>query len=319
MRKTRHTLLPFGAACAWLLFAPGWQCAPGNEAAVDSSSVLFAPGARLEKLAGGFAFTEGPTPDSSGNVYFTDQPNDRIMIWSVEGKLSTFLKPAGRANGMAFDAAGDLIACADEKNELWSINPAGEKTVLVTGYAGRLLNGPNDVWVHPSGALYITDPFYPRSYWKRAAKLPAQRGPKEQPCEGVYLLKADRKTLVLLLSDLVKPNGIVGTPDGKILYVSDIGAGKTYAYDVQADGGLSGKRLFCALGSDGMTIDAEGDLYLTGKGVTVFDKDGRQIARLPVPEPWTGNVCFGGRDRKTLFITASAGLYALRMSVRGVE
>ncbi len=311
MRNTLSNSLLRGAACLFLAFVPGWQCATGGDMTDNTLAAPFAPGAKLEKLAGGFAFTEGPTPDAAGNVYFTDQPNDRIMIWSTAGKLSTFMRPAGRSNGMSFDRRGNLISCADEKNELWSIAPDGRKTVLVANYNGKLLNGPNDVWVHPSGALYITDPYYQREYWRR--------GPKEQPCEGVYLLPPDRKTLVLLLSDLVKPNGIVGTPDGKMLFVADIGANRTYAYDVGPDGRLTGKRLFCSLGSDGMTIDVEGNLYLTGKGVTVFDRGGKQIAHIDVREPWTSNVCFGGKDMKTLFITASSGFYAMAMDVVGVE
>jgi gluconolactonase len=122
-----------------------------------------------------------------------------------------------------------------------------------------------------------------------------------------------------VINDLKTPNGITGTPDGKTLYVSDLGAHRTYAYDIQPDGSLANKRLFCELGSDGMTIDAEGNVYLTGKGVIVFDKTGRQIDHIAVPEPWSANVCFGGKDRQTLFITASKGLYAVRMSVKGVN
>src|SRR5271154_5553695 len=114
--------------------------------AIFSEGVV-APGAKLEKLAGDFAFTEGPTCDKHGNVFFTDQPNNRILKWSVDGKLSTFLEPAGRANGMYFDAKGDLIACADEHNELWSISPRKKVTVLVKDFQGKYLNGPNDVWV----------------------------------------------------------------------------------------------------------------------------------------------------------------------------
>src|SRR5262245_1153118 len=110
---------------------------------------VVAPGAKLQKLAGEFEFTEGPACDRDGNVYFTDQPNDRIVKLSVEGKISTFLQPAGRSNGLCFDAKGNLIACADEKNELWSIDPAGKATVLVKDYQGKLLNGPNDVWIRP--------------------------------------------------------------------------------------------------------------------------------------------------------------------------
>jgi gluconolactonase len=269
------------------------------------------PGAKLEKLAGGFEFTEGPTSDGDGNVYFTDQPNDRIMKWSVDGVLSTFLQPAGRANGMYFDAKGNLLACADERTELWSIAPDGSHTVLAGRYEGRPLNGPNDVWERSDGGIYFTDPFYARPWWSY----------KERPqdSEQVYWLSADRRTLKRVTTDLVQPNGIIGTPDGSTLFVSDIRAGRTYAYDIQADGGLTNRRLRCELGSDGMTLDAGGNLYLTGKGVTVFDREGRRIDQIDVPEPWTANVTFGGRDRRTLFITASKGLYAIRLRVAGAN
>jgi gluconolactonase len=271
---------------------------------------IIAEGARLTKLSGGFKFTEGPASDSKGNVYFTDQPNDRIMEWSTAGKLTTFMQPCGRSNGLCFDSHGDLWACADEKNELWRIDRAGKPTVVVKEYGGKLLDGPNDVWLRPDGGLYFTDPFYQRDYWKR--------GPKEQDREAVYYLTPDRKSLTRVVEDLVQPNGIIGTADGSKLYVADIKANKTYAYDIQPDGTLKNKRLFCELGSDGMTIDNRGDLYLTGNGVTVFDKTGRQIEKIPVAEAWTANVCFGGKDRRTLFITASEGLYSMRMRVKGV-
>jgi gluconolactonase len=268
-----------------------------------------APGAKLEKLADGFLFTEGPTADAAGNVFFTDQPNDRILRWGVDGKLSTFLQPSGRSNGMFFDRKGNLISCADESNQLWSIDPSGKVTVLIKDYGGKLLNGPNDVWERPDGGLYITDPYYKRSYWKR--------GPAEQDGQHVYFLSPDRGKLSRVADDLKQPNGITGTPDGKTLFVSDIAAGRTYAYDVLADGRLSNKRLFCELGSDGMTIDSEGNLYLTGRGVTVFDRAGKKIENIPVEESWTANVSFGGKDRQTLFITASKSLYSIRMSVKG--
>ena len=274
-------------------------------------SPVLAPGATLQTLAHEFKFTEGPTCDKDGNVFFTDQPNNRIMKWSVDGKLSTFLQPSGRANGMFFAADGNLIACADEKNELWSIAANGTHTVLAQKFAGQLLNGPNDVWVHPGGALYFTDPFYKRPWW------PHTNAP--QPSQQVYRLAADRKTLTKLTDDLTQPNGIIGTSDGKRLFVADIKAGKTYAYDITADGSLTAKKLFCEMGSDGMTIDTEGNLYLTGKGVFVFDKNGRQIEHIAVPENWAANVSFGGKDHRTLFITASKGLYAIQMKFAGAN
>ncbi|MCX7886567.1 MAG: SMP-30/gluconolactonase/LRE family protein [Verrucomicrobiae bacterium] len=271
---------------------------------------IVAEGAKLTKIADNYKFTEGPTCDARGNVFFTDQPNDAIIKWDAQtGKFETFMKPAGRANGLCFDAQGNLWACADENNELWRIAPDGTVTVVVRDYQGKRLNGPNDLWIRPDGGIYFTDPFYKRSYWKR--------GSMEQDGQHVYFLSADHKTLRRVTEDLEQPNGIVGTPDGKTLYVADIRAKKTYAYDIQPDGALVNKRLFCERGSDGMTIDAKGNLYLTGKGVWVFDKRGHQIAHIEVPEPWTANVCFGGKDRKTLFITAGKSIYTLRTRVAG--
>jgi gluconolactonase len=278
---------------------------------INSSSPVIAPGAKLEKLSGGFKFTEGPTSDAQGNIFFTDQPNNRIMEWSLDGKLSTFLEPAGRANGMYFDAKGNLLACADEKTELWSITPDGKHTVLAKDYEGKSLNGPNDVWERPAGGLYITDPFYKRPWW--------DYNQPPQGTEQVYFLSADRKTLKRVTTDLDQPNGITGTPDGKTLFVADIRAGKTYAYDIQSDGSLTGKRLHCELGSDGMTIDERGNLYLTGKGVTVFDKTGKQIEHIDINEGWTANVSFGGKDHRTLFITASKSLYSIRLQFKGAN
>jgi gluconolactonase len=279
--------------------------------ALGAEGVL-APGARVTKLAGDFAFTEGPACDAAGNVYFTDQPNDRILKWGIDDKLSTFMQPSGRSNGLCFDAEGNLWACADEKNELWKIDPAGKATVVVKDYQGKLLNAPNDLWIAPGGGVYFSDPFYKRDYWNR--------GPMEQDGQHVYYLAPDHQRLIRVTSDLEQPNGLIGTRDGKTLYVADIKAKKTYAFDVQPDGTLAGKRLFCEMGSDGMTIDSEGNIYLTGNGVFVFDPSGKQIAHIPVEgERWTANVCFGGADRQTLFITASKGLYAIRTRVKGVD
>jgi gluconolactonase len=282
------------------------------ESARERKAGVLAPGVTLQKLANGFAFTEGPTSDANGTVFFTDQPNDRILRWSTDQGLSTFLQPAGRANGLCFDAGGQLIACADEKNELWSIAPDGQVSVLVREYEGTRLNGPNDVWVHPDGGLYFTDPFYPRSWWTHHT-MP-------QDGQHVYFLSADRRQLVRVIDDLKKPNGIIGTPDGRSLFVADVKAAKTYRYDVTSNGHLTGKTLVAAQGSDGMTLDEEGNLYLTGDGVTVRDPAGRQIEHIPVPdEKWTANVSFGGNDRRTLFITASSSLYSVRLRVAGAN
>lgn len=272
---------------------------------------IIAPDAKPKVLAEGYAFTEGPAADADGNVYFTDQPNDRIVKWSTDGKTADWLKPAGRSNGTFFDKQGNLIACADEKNELWSISPEKKVTVLLSSFEGKLLNGPNDLWIRPDGNLYFTDPLYKRDYWKRDPAM-------QQPGQYVYFFDMKSRKARPVATDLKQPNGIIGTPDGKILYVADIGANKTYRYSIGADGELTEKKLFCELGSDGMTLDSEGNVYLTGKGVTVFDPSGKRIVNIPIPEPWTANVTFGGADRKLLFITASKKVYGLQMAVKGV-
>lgn len=274
---------------------------------------LIAPGATLERLADSFSFTEGPAVDSEGNVYFTDQPNDRIWIWTVDGKLSLFSDQTGRANGLYFDRQGNyLLSCSDMDNELWRIDKEGNHTVLVTDFNGKKLNGPNDLWVHPQGGIYFTDPMYKRDYWTRDPEI-------QQEGQYLYYLSPDRKSVRRVDTDLKQPNGLIGSPDGKTLYVADAGDRKTYVYTIQPDGSLSDRRLFTAMGSDGMTMDETGNIYLTGRGVTIFNPAGEQIGQIPVEARWTANICFGGKDMKTLFITASQYLYRLQMNVKGVR
>ncbi|MGY6744322.1 MAG: SMP-30/gluconolactonase/LRE family protein [Cecembia sp.] len=279
---------------------------------IEDKKKLVAKNAQLKKVGEGFTFTEGPAVHRNGDVFFTDQPNNKILRWSyTRNEISVFMEDAGRSNGMFFDLEGKLIACADMDNQLWSIDDKGNATVLVEGYKGKLLNGPNDVWVVPYGGLYFTDPLYKRPYWERDPEM-------QQDGEHLYYLSKDRMQLFRVDENLVKPNGLIGTPDGKKLYVADIGDNKTYVYDIEEDGYLRNRKVFCEMGSDGMTIDYRGNIYLTGKGVTVFNPKGEKIAHIPVPENWTSNVIFGGTDRKTLFITAMGAVYTLDMRTRGV-
>lgn len=281
------------------------------QVADSTMAEIVAEGAKVEVLADGFKFTEGPACDADGNVYFTDQPNDRIMKWSTDGELTTYMQPCGRSNGLHFDDKGNLWACADEKNELWRISLDKEPQDIVKEYDGKLLNAPNDLWIRPDRGIYFSDPYYKRSYWNR--------GPSEQDAQAVYYLTPDHKQVIRVVDDLEQPNGLIGTPDGKILYIADIKANKTYRYTIQEDGSLEDKQLFCSLGSDGMTIDDQGNVYLTGRGVTVFNRQGERIAKIDVDARWTANVCFGGKERQTLFITASDKLFGLKMSVKGVD
>jgi gluconolactonase len=235
----------------------------------------------------------------------------QAMDRSTHGEVGLHAFLTQQQSGSYFDASGNLLACADEKTELWSIAPGGAKTVIASAFAGKALNGPNDVWARPDGALYFTDPFYKRPWWSYSDR--------PQDGEHVYFLSADRKTLTRVTTDLDQPNGIIGSRDGRTLFVADIRANRTYAYDIQADGRLTGRRLRCHLGSDGITLDDEGNLYLTGNGVSVCDPAGAIVERIEVPEAWTANVSFGGKDHRTLFITASKGLYAIRTRTGGAN
>ncbi len=269
-------------------------------------------GAELTLVAEEYEFTEGPAVDKNGNVYFTDQPNDRIVKWDAStNSVSDWMKPSGRSNGLYFDHDGNLLSCADEKNELWRIDMEKNKTVLVSEFEGKLLGGPNDLWVAPNGGIYFTDPLYNRPWW-----TPTENRIDER---RVYYITPSNGEVKIVAKDFVMPNGIIGTADGKTLYIADIGDKKTYVFTIKEDGTLSERKLFCELGSDGMTLDNQGNVYMTGDGVTVFDKNGKQIKHIAVPEKWTANVTFGGPQQNILFITAMDSVYTLEMDVNGVR
>ncbi len=278
----------------------------------NKTDTLIAKDATLQVLSDGYTFTEGPAVAPDGDVFFTDQPNNQILKWNANtGETSIFMKPAGRSNGLYFDNEKRLLAAADENYELWRINKDKTVTVLLDAYQNAKLNGPNDLWVDPKGGIYFTDPYYQRPYWERQEK--------EQEKERVYYLAPNGADLTPVANDLVRPNGIIGDPSGKTLYVADIGGEKTYAYSIESNGMLSNKRLFAPLGSDGMTLDNRGNLYLTGNGVTIFDSNGEQVQHIPVPATWTANVTFGGPGEKLLFITAMDKVYTLKMNANGVR
>ncbi len=258
-----------------------------------------------------FTFTEGASVDKDGNVFFTDQPDNKIWEYNTTGKLSIFLDKAGRSNGMYFDKNGNLITCADENDQLWSISRNKKIKVLLNGYQGHLMNGPNDIWIDAKGGIYMTDPYYQRPYWKRTQP--------DLQSQDVYYLPPNKSEPVIVARDLRKPNGIVGTPDGKLLYVADIEANKTYKYPIKKDGTLGEKMLFVSQGADGMTLDAEGNVYLCGNGVTIYNASGTKIGHIAIKEPWTANLCFGGKNKDTLFINASTAIYVMKMNIKGVE
>ncbi len=271
---------------------------------------IIAKNAKVEQAGNGFAFTEGPAVAPDGRVYFTDQPNDKIYIWDEKKGISLYKEGTGRSNGMYFNAKGQLVTCADEKNQLAYFDKNKNLVVIYEGYNGKLLNAPNDLWIAPNGGIYFSDPYYHRDWWDPA------RG-EEQDVRGVYYLSPDRK-IKRVIDDYKQPNGLIGTPDGKILYVSDINDGKIWKYNIEPDGSLSGKTFFAPKGSDGMTIDNKGNVYLTSEKVWVYSPKGELVKEIDVPEN-PANVCFGGKKRNILFITARKGVYTLEMNVKGVD
>jgi len=273
---------------------------------------LIAPGATVQLISSQFSFTEGPSVDKAGNIFFTDQPNDKIWKYDTDGKLSVFLDKSGRPNGTYFDKKGNLLTCTEEKNEVWSINKKGKVKILLKDYQGHRINGPNDIWADKKGGLYITDPYYQRNFWDRKTS--------ELKGQYVFYLPKGKDQPIPVIEDMQQPNGIVGTPDGKYLYVADIRGRKTFRYTINKDGMLSGKQLVFEQGSDGMTLDERGNIYITGNGgVTAYSKEGKKLTFIRVSKNWVSNVCFSGKDRKTLFITASESIFKIEMNVRGVE
>ena len=266
--------------------------------------------AKVEKLAGDFLFTEGPATDKEGNVYFTDIPQNLILIWTVDNKLDTFRVNSGGANGLYFDKYENLLACEGGNGQVSQTTIKGEYSPIATKYEGSMFNQPNDLWPDGRGGFYFTDP----KYGEDETNLP-------QDGMHVYYVTPGNNEIIKVCDDYEKPNGIIGTPDGSTLYVTDNTGGKTYSYNILEDGTLSNKSLFADIGSDGMTIDMAGNVYLTPSGkraVDIYSPGGKLISSIPVPEE-PSNVCFGGKDRNQLFITARTSIYRAELNTYGVD
>jgi len=286
-----------------LVFVAGCLC---FQSLGDDPLSVVDPNGKPERVADGFKFTEGPVWSPSGSVYFSDIPNQRIHQWSKKKGLSTVREESGGANGLYFDSKGNLVACEGVARRLTSMDDQGRIQVLASEYAGARLNSPNDLWIDPKGGIYFTDPRY------------GNQDDLEQDGMHVYYLKPEGAELIRVIDDMKRPNGLVGTPDGKKLYVADHGGDKTYVYDIETDGTLQNRILFAEQGSDGMTMDERGNIYLTSQAVDVYSPEGKKITTIPTPET-PANVCFGGKRGKTLFVTARSSLYAVEMKVRGIQ
>ena len=265
---------------------------------------LVAEGASMQQVAGDLAFGEGPAWDGHGNLYFSDIPRNRIMKVDSTGKVSIFTDESGGANGLYFDKAGNLYACETVSRRVTKRAPDGTMTVLADRCEGKRLNQPNDLWVDPKGGVYFTDPVY----------SPVKG--REIDTTDVYYIRPGGET-IRVASGMHNPNGIIGTADGKKLYVAALGDKQTFVFDIAEDGTLTNKTLFASRGSDGMTLDVRGNVYMTtGKRVQVFSPGGQAIETIDVPEGTT-NCTFGGPDNHTLYISCPKGIYAIRMRVSG--
>jgi gluconolactonase len=278
--------------------------------ASGQKSRIIAKNANVEQAGTGFIFTEGPAVAPDGRIFFTDQPNDRIHIWDEKDGISLWLEGTGRSNGLYFDDEGQLLACADQYNKLVVFDENKQMRVIFEKYAGKHLNGPNDLWIAPNGGIYFSDSYYHRDYWEEGHT-------QVQDIRGIYYMDLQGK-VTRVIDDFTQPNGLIGTPDGKTLYATDINEGKIWKYDIQPDGSLANKTFFAPHGSDGMTIDNKGNVYLTMKKVWVYSPEGELIEEIDVPEK-PANVCFGGKKRNILFITARTSVYTLKMKVKGVD
>jgi len=263
----------------------------------------------LEQLATDFKFTEGPAVDKDGNVYFSDIPNSKIWIWTLADSLKLFRENSNGSNGLYFDKNQNLLACEGGASQISLTTPEGDYKIIASGFEGKPFNSTNDLWPDDKGGVYFTDPQYG-----------GDMNNLNQGGMHVFYIQPHGE-IIKVCDDLTRPNGVVGTPDGKTLYVSDRGAGKTYSYSIEEDGSLSNKTHVIDEGSDGMTLDKEGHIYITTKGqsqVDVFSKDGKLVKTIEIPEAPT-NVCFGGKDRNQLYITAQTSLYRVGLNKEGVD
>lgn len=272
---------------------------------------ILAREAKVRKLAGGFAFTEGPAWDFRDNaLLFSDIPRNQILRYA-DGRATVASATSGRSNGLMFDKQGSLIACEGAEQPGGGRRVSRRKTAgqpgesIAAQYDGKRLNSPNDLWIDAAGGIYFTDPRYGR------------RESMEMTREAVYYLAPGGK-LVQVVHDLVRPNGIALSPDGKWLYVVDNGAETLWRYKVLDPGRLSeGERIADVTAPDGMTVDRQGRLYVTGAGgIWVLDADGAWIGCIETPEH-PANCTFGGAGYRTLFITARTSLYAVETDTRG--
>lgn len=275
---------------------------------VFAAESLIAPNASIQKLATGFQYTEGPTADAQGNIYFSDVPRNQRHRWSIDQKHTLIQSDTQGGNGLGFAPNGALYICEGVARRISAILPNGQHTVIVDRYQGKRFNKPNDLWVAPDGAVYFSDPQSPPK--------PGVTPDYDMDSARIYRIEPKSNKITAVTQNVTRPNGLVGTADGKTLYATDRDKECVYAWDIQQDGSLKNRRVFCKRSTDGMTLDSRGNLYVATDTIEVFNPKGQRIFNFEIPEK-PSNVCFGGKNNQTLFITARTSLYAIHMNVKG--
>jgi gluconolactonase len=268
--------------------------------------------AKLETVATGFGFTEGPMWDAAGFLYVSDETINKIFRVYPNGKKEEVIA-LGDPDGNTFDRQHRLIDCASVLRAIIAVTADGKYKILADHYEGKKFNSPNDVIVGPDGALYFTDP-----------TLDLVAGEKQEiPFQGVYRLD-DAGNVRLLTKDLTQPNGLAFSPDGKHFYIDDSEKRNIRVYDVASDGTLNNGRIFGEEPGgkhdgvpDGIKVDKSGNLFVTGpKGIWVWDAFGNHLGTIAMPEQ-PANLTWGDRDYRTLYITATTSMYRLEMKTQG--
>lgn len=303
----------------------------GIEKVDDGFDAIVPAGAQIEKLAGGFSFTEGPIWFDQGYLLFSDIPRNEMNKWTPDGKVTLFRKPSGYdkndapagafigSNGMTRDHQGRLIVCEHGNGRVTRTEADGSITVLASKYEGKRLNSPNDIVQRSNGDFYFTDP--PYGFVKHD-----QDPKKELDFNGVFKL-SDGK-LTLLYKGVARPNGLAFTPDEKYFYLNNSEPGKKIClrFEVRDDGSLANEKVFFDVTRDqsdgvpdGMKVDQAGNVYSTGPGgVWIFTTEGKHLGTIRPPEV-PANLHWGEVDSKALYITARTALYRIRLKIAGIR
>jgi gluconolactonase len=303
-------------ALALTVLSLAWQPPQARSFALSAEAPgfwdLIDKNVQLEKVAGGFGFTEGPVWDEAGFLYVSDEEQNKIYRLFPDGRKDEVIA-LGDPDGNTYDRQHRLIDCASVLRAIIEVTPDGKYTVLADRYEGKKLNSPNDVVIGPDGAIYFTDP-----------TLDLVKGEQQEiPYQGVYRLD-EKDHVELLTKDLTQPNGLAFSPDGKKFYVDDSKQRNIRVYDVEANGTLAHGRIFGDEPGaphdgvpDGMKVDVNGNIFVTGpKGVWIWDAQGRHLGTIAMPEQ-PANLTWGDQDYGTLYITASSSVYRLRTKAKG--